>query len=91
MSNKASVITQLSGVTGLSKKASAALLEAVTDIFKRDLSNTGVALIPGIGKLKVTDRAERAGRNPRTGEALQIPARKAVKFKASTSLKAEVQ
>ena len=46
--------------------------------------------LPGIGKLVVVERAARMGRNPKTGEALEIPARKAVGFKPSGMLKGAV-
>lgn len=46
--------------------------------------------LPGIGKLTVTDRAARTGRNPQTGEAIDIPAAKVPKFKAAKVLKEAV-
>lgn len=46
--------------------------------------------LPGIGKLVVVERAARMGRNPKTGEALEIPARKAVGFKPSGTLKGAI-
>ncbi len=44
------------------------------------------ARLPGVGSFALTDRAARTGRNPRTGKAIRIPARKAVKFTPARSL-----
>ena len=43
--------------------------------------------MPGFGKLVVVDRAARMGRNPKTGETIQIPAKRAVKFRLSKEAK----
>ena len=43
--------------------------------------------VPGLGKLVLVDRAARVGRNPKTGEAIEIPAKKAVKFRVSKACK----
>lgn len=47
--------------------------------------------LPGVGSFSVTHRAARTGRNPRTGNAIRIPARKAVKFAPAKSLSERVQ
>lgn len=57
------------------------------DTIKKDLTTQGYCNIPGIGKLKVIDKAERQSRNPRTGESITVPARKVVKFSQSSVLK----
>ncbi len=50
------------------------------------LSKGDKVTLPGIGNLSVGLRAERSGRNPRTGETIQIPAKKVIKFSAASSL-----
>lgn len=60
------------------------------DEIKVALRETGVANLPGIGKLKVIDKAARDARNPATGEKVRIPARKAVKFSLSSILNGEL-
>jgi DNA-binding protein HU-beta len=60
------------------------------DEIKAALREKGVANLPGIGKLKVIDKAARAGRNPSTGAVVQIPARKGVKFSLSSVLADEL-
>lgn len=91
MTTKASLISRVSEKTGFSKAASAELLELVSALTAEDLHSQGVALIPGIGKIKVVDRPARTGRNPRTGEALEIPARKALKLSPTSALVTGIQ
>ena len=47
----------------------------------RETKKNGVAILPGIGRLVRVDRKARMGRNPATGEAIKIPAKKVVKFR----------
>lgn len=91
MTTKASIVSRVAEAAGVSKRAAGSLVDLFAAILNSDLANNGVANIPGIGKLKLADRAARAGRNPRTGETLQIPARKAVRFRPSAGLKQSVQ
>jgi nucleoid DNA-binding protein len=89
MTTKAQLINSISADLGITKKAAAGFLNSFAKTVQTDLS-AGEALIPGIGKLKTRDRAARSGRNPRTGEALQISARKTIRLAASKGLKALV-
>ena len=91
MTTKASLVARIADATGFTKAASAELLELVSDLTVADLKAEGVALLPGIGKIKVVDRPARTGRNPQTGEAMEIPARKALKLRPTSDLVAEVQ
>lgn len=52
----------------------------------RDADQEAEATLPGLGKLKTNTRAERTGRNPQTGAAIQIPERVAVKFRPGKDL-----
>lgn len=61
----------------------------VEDI-KKTLVEKNVVSIPGLGKLRVVDKAARVGRNPATGEAVQIAARKVVKFTMSSIISDEI-
>lgn len=84
---KSELIDAIADKAGLSKadatKALAATLESVTDALK---AGKKVALI-GFGTFSVSARAARTGKNPKTGEAIAIPASKAAKFKAGQKLK----
>ncbi len=75
----------LSERTGLSKAQVKAVLDEMTKLAYREAS-VGFT-IPGIGKLSVSDRAARMGRNPITGEPIQIAAKKTVKFTISKACK----
>lgn len=89
--NKAELIDQIAARTGQSKTVIAQVLDAQADAITAHLAggDAGVdaeAVLPGLGKLKTKTRAERTGRNPQTGEAVQIAARVAVKFAAGKAL-----
>ncbi len=73
---------------GVSKTVAAAVLDTLADIAQQQLTKPGAELtLPGIGKLKATSKAARTGRNPKTGEEMEIPAKTAVKFVAAKALK----
>lgn len=57
-----------------------------SDSITQDLIRTGTCNIPGIGKIKVHDRKARVGRNPATGGAIDIPAKKVLKFVPSSTI-----
>jgi DNA-binding protein HU-beta len=64
-----------------------AVLDAAGAVSRQELAGGREANLFGLGAIKVVQRAARQGRNPRTGEALEIPARKGLKFRASRALK----
>ena len=84
---KAELIAQIAEKAELKKKdaenALAATIEAVTDALK---SGDKVQLV-GFGTFEVRDRAEKKSKNPRTGEEIIVPAKKAPAFKAGKALK----
>jgi DNA-binding protein HU-beta len=85
---KADVVKVLKEQAGLSTLAQAeAAYDKLFEIIGAALKEGGAVSIAGFGTFKVVQRTERQGRNPRTGEALQIPASKAVKFTAGKALK----
>ncbi len=71
--------------------ASAAVTESILDalgsVVQEQLAKGGEVILPGIGKLSVTERSARTGRNPQTGEEILIDAKKAPKFSAAKALK----
>ncbi len=91
MTTKASLVSRIAASTGFTKAASAELLELVSDLTVSDLKAEGVALLPGVGKIKIVDRPARTGRNPRTGDAMEIAARKAAKLRPTSGLVAAIQ
>ena len=72
---------------GLSKAQTDQALTAFTEHLKTVLGQGEKVSLPGVGQFEVAERAARQGRNPQTGETIDIPASKAVKFKAGKALK----
>jgi len=69
----------------LKKKVAAGFLEEFATLAYREAKNSFT--IPGIGKLVLVDRKARIGRNPATGEQIQIPAKTVVKFRVAKACK----
>ena len=81
------LIGALAEATGLSKVQVKAVVDAQADLLISELNSCGSAQLSGLGKIKVSARAERQGRNPATGEAITIKASKSVKLSAGKRLK----
>jgi nucleoid DNA-binding protein len=75
----------------ITNKLAKEVVEAVVASFGKTLLDTDEVRIKGLGSLKIVTKPTRNGRNPKTGEKLVIPARKAVKFTITKSLKAAIQ
>jgi DNA-binding protein HU-beta len=88
--NKNDLVAAVSDSSGLSKADSAKAVDAVFDSITGSLSGGGEVRLVGFGTFSVADRKATTGRNPRTGEAIQIPASKQPKFKAGKGLKESV-
>ena len=73
--------------TGFSKKEAADIVEAVFGLIKSTLENGETIKIAGFGNFVVQNKAMRRGRNPQTGEAIEISPRKILTFKPSEILK----
>ncbi|MEI7637862.1 MAG: integration host factor subunit alpha [Syntrophus sp. (in: bacteria)] len=84
---KSEIIDILYEKTGLSKKECTSSVEATIDIIKEELEKGNDIKISGFGKWTVKSKKGRIGRNPKTGEAMTISARKVVTFKPSKILK----
>ncbi len=85
--NKSELINHISTSAGISKAQATAALQAVETGVINTLANGGQVVLTGFGTFKVTDRAARTGRNPATGEEIQIAATKVPTFKAGKGLK----
>jgi integration host factor subunit alpha len=75
---------------GIPKKECVSIVESVFEIIKDDLYKGNDVMISGFGKWTVKAKKERKGRNPQTGEALMIDARRVVTFKPSSVLRGNV-
>ena len=82
---KAKIVTALAEKCEVPKKTSAGYLEALAGLAYKEAKNGFV--IPGIGKLVVRNYKARMGRNPQTGEAMKIPARRRLKFVVAKAAK----
>ena len=82
---KAKIIETLSEKSGLAKKDVTNLLGELASLAYAEAENSFT--FPGVGKLVLVDRKARMGRNPQTGEAIHIPAKKAVKFRIAKTCK----
>ncbi|MEW6305475.1 MAG: HU family DNA-binding protein [Verrucomicrobiota bacterium] len=82
---KSQVAAALAEKVELSKKQANAVLEAIADLAYKNAKNSFT--LPGIGKLVLVNRKARIGRNPATGEQIQIPAKKVVKFRVAKAAK----
>lgn len=82
---KAQLISSLSQDTDIQKKQVADLLDRLASLAYQE-AKSGFT-IPGIGKLIVVDRKARVGRNPATGETINIPAKRVLKFRIAKAAK----
>ncbi|RUM30821.1 MAG: DNA-binding protein [Aquifex sp.] len=87
---KAELVAKIAEKAGITKKeadaAIKAFVEAIHELFEKEEN----LRIPGLGTFKVTVRSARKGRNPRTGEVIEIPARKVLTFKPAKELVKQV-
>ncbi len=88
---KNELVEKIAGGAGISKKEAEAALEAVTAGISGALASGDNVKVVGFGTFTVSQRQARTGRNPKTGEAINIPASKAVRFKAGKGLKDAVR
>ena len=84
---KDELVAKIAEDAGISKKEAGEALKAVTSGISDALSKGETVTLVGFGTFSVSDRAARTGRNPATGEEIQIAASKAPKFKAGKALK----
>lgn len=84
---KADIVERIHEDIGLSKKDASIIVETVFETIKETLEKGEKVKISGFGNFVVRDKKERRGRNPQTGDALTISARKVLTFKASQVLK----
>jgi len=83
---KIEMIKMLCDQLNISKKESTDLVESILEIIKAELEKSNTVKISGFGNWVVRSKRERPGRNPQTGEAMTLEARKVVTLKASKKL-----
>lgn len=85
---KAEIIEQIYEKVGFSKKESAEIVELVFDLMKETLEKGNKIKISGFGNFVVRQKRPRVGRNPQTGESIEISSRRVLTFRPSQVLKA---
>lgn len=84
---KIDIIQEVYEKLGFSKKDAAKIVESVFDIMKESLAKGEKIKISGFGNFAVKDKKSRRGRNPQTGDEIEISARKVLTFKSSQVLR----
>ena len=82
---KSEIISHLANKTKTTKKVAGQFLDEFVKLSYKEAKKDFV--IPGLGKLKVSQRNQRMGRNPATGETIMIPAKKVLKFRIAKAAK----
>ena len=84
---KADIVEKVHGKTGFSKKESSEAVETVLEILKERLESGNKVKLSGFGNFVIRKKDVRKGRNPKTGEEMEISARRVLTFKPSQKLK----
>ena len=82
---KSQIADHLAGKSGVTKKIATEVLDNLAALAYKEAKNAFT--LPGIGKLVLSHRKARIGRNPQTGEPIKIPAKKVVKFRVAKAAK----
>ena len=85
--NKTELVAAMADAAEISKKDAEKALKAFTDVVADELKKGGKVQLVGFGTFEVSERAAREGRNPQTGETMEIKASRTPKFKAGKALK----
>jgi DNA-binding protein HU-beta len=83
--SKSQIAAEIAEANGISKKQAVAILEQLAELAYKHAKNSFT--LPGLGKLVLVNRKARLGRNPATGEQIQIAAKKVVKFRVAKAAK----
>lgn len=84
--NKVEFISAIADKAGMTKVDARKAVDAMMEVTKKELKKGGKLALVGLGTLSVAERPARQGRNPRTGKAIKIAAKKVAKFKAASNL-----
>lgn len=88
---KAELVGVIAKAAGITKAKAATALETYVATVAKELKKNGRLALVGFGTFSVVKRKAREGRNPQTGKAIKIPAKKVVKFKAGAELASKVK
>jgi DNA-binding protein HU-beta len=82
---KSQTIASIAETAGISKKQAGEIIESIVQLAYKNAKNSFT--LPGLGKLVLVNRKARIGRNPATGEQINIPAKRVVKFRVAKAAK----
>ncbi|CAM3108334.1 DNA-binding protein HU-beta [Lactobacillus bombicola] len=91
MANKADIVNEVASKTDLTKKQIAAAIDAIFSSIQDDLAKNEKVQLIGFGTFEVRQRAARKGRNPQTGDEIEIPASVVPAFRPGKALKEAVK
>jgi DNA-binding protein HU-beta len=83
--SKSQIAAAIADAAGITKKQAGTILDTIATLAYKNAKNSFT--LPGLGKLVLVNRKARLGRNPATGEQIQIPAKKVVKFRVAKAAK----
>ncbi len=87
---KADLIIEVAKQTALTKKESEIVIKTIFDSITNSLTNGDKVELRGFGSFRIRDRKSRQGRNPKTGDTVEVPAKRVPFFKAGKELRAMV-
>ena len=88
--NKRELVEAVAAEAGIGRSAAAGAVDAVLEVVSASLAAGEPVTVPGFGTFEVRERAARTGRNPRTGEAMEIAASRLPAFRAGKALREAV-
>ena len=89
--NKAELVEEVAGKVGLTKKEAGNVIDAITSTITDSLAREEKVTLVGFGTFQVRERKARRGRNPQTGQTIQIPAKKVPRFRPGKGLREKVK
>ena len=84
---KAATVSHLASKTGLTKKQVVGFIDEVQALAVKEAKKSGAFVLPGVGKVVLSNRKARMGRNPQTGEPIKIAAKRVVRIRPVKVLK----
>ena len=88
--SQSEVLNHFAEKTGMSRAQVKEFFEELHSLASREVTSSGEFILPGLGKFIKSQRKERQGRNPATGEAIKIPAKTTLKFRVGKNVKKSV-
>ncbi len=88
--SQSEVLNHFADKTGMKRAQIKELFEELANLASQEVKSSGEFTLPGFGKLVLSERKAREGRNPQTGETIQIPAKTTLKFRVGKGMKDNV-